>query len=60
MVGKSEETKILCSRCFREVMGEQIAFEDSEKKVVICYFCKEALKNETDHKEKTVARSQAE
>ncbi|MEJ2429415.1 MAG: hypothetical protein P8075_10915 [Deltaproteobacteria bacterium] len=60
MVGKSEETKILCSRCFREVMGEQIAFEEGEKKEVICYFCKEALKNETDRKEKTVARSEAE
>ena len=52
MAGKSEETKILCSRCFREVMGEQIAFEDSEKKVVICYFCKEALKKEKDEEKK--------
>ena len=60
MVGKSEETKILCSRCFREVMREQIAFEDSEKKEVICYFCKEALKNETDHKENMVAPSEVE
>ena len=50
MVGKSEETKILCSRCFREVMAEQIAFEDNEKKKVVCYFCKEALKKETDAK----------
>ena len=49
MVGMSEKTKILYSRCFREVMGEQIAFEDNEKKEVICYFCQEALKNETDH-----------
>ena len=60
MVGKSEETKILCSRCFREVMGEQIAFEEGEKKEVICYFCKEALKYERDPKEETVARSEAE
>ena len=58
--GNSRETKVLCSRCFKEVMAEQIAFEDSEKKEVICYFCKEALKNETDHDEKTVARSEAE
>jgi hypothetical protein len=50
MVGKSEETKMLCSRCFRVVMGEQIVFEDNEKKEVVCYFCKEALKNETDEK----------
>jgi len=60
MIGESEETKILCSRCFREVMREQIAFEDSEKKEVICYFCTEALKNETDHKDKMVARPEEE
>jgi len=52
MAGKTEETKKLCSRCFKEVTSEQIAFEDSEKKEIICYFCKEALKKEKDEEKK--------
>jgi hypothetical protein len=52
MAGKTEETKKLCSRCFKEVTSEQIAFEDSEKKEIICYFCKEALKREKDEEKK--------
>jgi hypothetical protein len=46
--GKSREAKVLCSRCFKKVMREQIAFEDEGKKEFICYLCTEALKHETD------------
>lgn len=46
--GSSREAKVLCSRCFKEVMREQIASEDREKKQIICYFCSEALKHEAD------------
>jgi hypothetical protein len=47
--GKAEETKVLCSRCFKEVMKEQTtSFEESGKKEVICYLCTEALKHEKE------------
>jgi hypothetical protein len=46
--GKLREAKVLCSRCFKEVMREQIAFEDEGKKEFICYLCTETLKHETE------------
>jgi len=51
--GKTEETKVLCSRCFKEVMKEQAtSFEESGKKEVVCYLCTEALKHEGDEENK--------
>jgi hypothetical protein len=50
--GNSREGKVLCSRCFKEVMREQIALEDEGQKEFTCYLCTEALKHETDE-EKT-------
>jgi hypothetical protein len=50
--GNSREAKVLCSRCFKEVMREQIAFEDEGKKEFICYLCTEALKHEIDNSNK--------
>jgi hypothetical protein len=46
--GNSREAKVLCSRCFKEVMAEQIAVEDKGKKEFICYLCTEALKHKRD------------
>jgi len=46
--GSSREAKVLCSRCFKEVMREQIASEDTQKKEIICYLCSEALRHARD------------
>ena len=51
--GTTPETKVLCSRCFREVTKEQTtSVEESGKKELICHLCTEALKHEREQERK--------
>jgi hypothetical protein len=51
--GTTQETKVLCSRCFREVTKEQTTpVEASGKKALVCHLCTEALKHEREQESK--------